>query len=209
MLQNLLMSRFKILILLITLTGGCGGGSAAVKYYLVDPVQYNEVTAPAGTGPILEIIDVHVPQYMEGFHIATRREASQLHFSEMNQWGENLRKNLLRTLARNLSVLLGSNDIATPLTRSMSNPDYRVQVHIEQFERGTDGLIRLVAGWQVSGRDNLIITMKADLQGTEQVSAEDFDSIVSGMQSLYGQLSQKIADSIRSAATTAGKKAGT
>lgn len=200
-----------VLLLLMFMLGGCGGGSTAVRYYLVDPVQYNDI--PANTNPALaiEILEVQVPQYLEEFHIATRRQANQLHFTETSQWGENLRKNLLRTLARNLSVLLESNDVATPLNRSMSIPDYRIQVHIEQFERDSDGTVRLIAGWQVSGKatNGLIFTLKADLQGSGYIAEDDFDSIVAEMQKLFGQLSQQIADSVRAAASNPGGQVGT
>lgn len=192
-----------IFLLLVLMLGGCGGGSTAVRYYLVEPMQYNDVPANTNTTLAIEILEVQVPQYLEKFQIATRRQANQLHFTETSQWGDNLRKNLLRTLARNLSVLLESNDVATPLNRSMSVPDYRIHVNIEQFERDSDGIVKLVAGWQVSGKGQ-IITMNASLQGSTQIAENDFDSIVAGMQQLYGQLSQRIADSVRAAAAAPG-----
>ncbi len=196
-----------ILLLLMLMLGACGGGGTAVRYYLVEPVQYADV--PANTNTLaIEILEVQVPQYLEKFQIATRRQANQLHFTETSQWGDNLRKNLLRTLARNLSVLLESNDVATPVNRSMSVPDYRIKVNIEQFERDSDGIVKLIAGWQVSGKGQ-IITMNASLQGPAQIAENDFDSIVAGMQQLYGQLSQRIADSVRAAASDPGGQDGT
>jgi uncharacterized lipoprotein YmbA len=192
------------LLILLLMLAACGGGGTLVRYYLVDPVEYPDVPAAGVSDIAIEILEVQVPQYLERFHIATRSEANRLRFAETNQWGENLRKNLMRTLARNLSVLLGTNDVSTPLNRSMSIPDFRIQVHIEQFERDSDGIVRLVARWQVSGSDNKIplTTLKAELQGSTRLAEDDYDNIVATMQQLYGQLSQKIADAVRAAATT-------
>lgn len=184
----------------VVMLGGCGGGSTVSRYYLIDPVEYSESVPERDNGLAIEIMEVQVPQYLERFYIATRREANQLHFSETNQWGENLRKNLLRTLARNLSTLLGSNDVSTPLNRSVNPPDYRVHVHIEQFERGSDGIVSLAARWQVSGRDGGTspVTLRTDLHSDSRVAENDFDRIVAEMQQLFGQLSRQIAESIRS-----------
>lgn len=197
-----------LLLLVPLLLASCSGGGPAVRYYLVDPVDYTDTPVAPDTGPIIEILEVQVPQYLERFHIATRREENQLHFAETSQWGENLRKNLLRTLARNLAQLLGSNDVSTPLNRSMSLPDYRIQVHIEQFERDSDGIVRLAARWQVSGAKSVVpvMTLKEDLQGDGRVAENDYDGIVAVMQQLFGQLSQKIAESVQKAAANPGQR---
>lgn len=189
------------LLLVASLLAGCSSGSSSVRYYLVDAMDYpNAQETPAGTLAV-EILDVHVPQYLERFHIATRGPENRLYFSESNQWGENLRKNLLRTLARNLSVLLGTDDVGTPLNRSLSLPDYRIQVHIEQFERDSDGVVRLAARWQVSGMDNSVpvTTHRADLAGDGIVNENDYAGIVATMQEIYGRLSEMIAGSVRTA----------
>ncbi len=208
--REFVLTRLPVLILLLMLAA-CGGGGTVVRYYLVDPVEYTNIPAQADSGFAIEILEVQVPQYLERFHIATRSEANRLRFAQTSQWGENLRKNLMRTLARNLSVLLGSNDVSTPLNRSMSIPDFRIQVHIEQFERDSDGIVRLVARWQVSATANSIplSTLKTELQGSARLAEDDYDNIVATMQQLYGQLSQQIADSVRAASAFPGGQVGT
>lgn len=203
-------SRAVFLLACMLLLTGCGGGATAVRYYLVDPIDNSSAAISTDNQIAIEILDIQVPQYLERFHIATRRQANQLHFADNNQWGENLRKNLLRTLARNLSVLLGSNDVGTPLNRSMSLPDYRVQVHIEQFERDSDGIVKLIARWQVSGQqaNTSPLTLRADLQGDSRIAGDDYDRIVAEMQQLFGQLSQRIAESLRATINSAGAQGG-
>lgn len=186
-------------LLVLLLLSGCGGGAVAVRYYLIDPVDYPRVE---GTPvPAVEILDIDVPQYLERFQIATRREPNQLHFSGTSQWGENLRKNLMRTLARNLSRLLATSDVSTPLNRSLGQADYRVQLHIEQFERDSDGIVRLLARWQLVGKDPAqpATSLQTALQYDARIAADDYDAIVAAMQSLFGRLSEQIAASIRAA----------
>jgi uncharacterized lipoprotein YmbA len=189
---------FSALTLLIFLAACSGGGSTiATKYYLIDPVEYDALNVTSDKPLAIEIIDVHIPQYLERFHIATRIGENRLKFSETNQWGENLRKNLMRTLSRNLSRLLSTQDIGTPLNRSSSLPDYRVQLYIEQFELGIDNKVRLAARWQISATDTMepLAIYNEEMSGAE-VEQDNYEQMVTSMRQLFGELSMKIAESI-------------
>ncbi len=190
---------FSTLILATILVGcfGTGGEKVITKYYLIDPVEHDVLNFISDKPLAIEIIDVHIPQYLERFQIATRIGENRLKFSESNQWGENLRKNLMRTLSRNLSRLLATQDIGTPITRSLSSPDYRVLIYIEQFERDVDGKVKLSARWQISGSltsDSLGIHHQE--MASLAIENNDYDQVVAQMRQLYGDLSSKIAESI-------------
>lgn len=186
-------------ILATTMSGcfGTGGEKIATKYYLINPIDSEALNFTSDQSLAVEIIDIHLPQYLERFHIATRIGENRLNFSESNQWSENLRKNLMRTMSRNLSRLLSTQDIGTPLKRSSSTPDYRVQIYIEQFERDVDLKVKLSARWQISGNES---SEPLGIYSQEMVSLPtekgDYDQMVSFMRQLYGELSSKIAESI-------------
>lgn len=194
--------KYKIIVLLyiMTLLSACfgGGNSDPIRYYLIDPTNYSTASLTAVRPLTIEIIDLHIPQYLERFHIATRSNESQLEFSEYHQWGENLRKNLLRTTARNLSKLLSTIDIGTPLNRTSSLPDYRLQIHVEQFEQGTDNRIRLVVRWQLSGSDQTdsLGVFEAELESQEIIEKGNYDQMVLVMREQFGELNKRIAESI-------------
>jgi len=189
-----------ILLISACLMSGCLGGGATtpIRYYLLDPTDYSNAELMAVRPLSIEIIDLHIPQYLERFNIATRSSESRLEFSENNQWGENLRKNLLRSMARNLSKLLSTIDIGTPLNRTSSLPDYRVQIHIEQFEQDIDKKIKLVARWQLSdgSQSGSLGVFSAELQSQQTIEEENYDQMVSMMRQLFGELSERIAETI-------------
>lgn len=186
-----------LILVLLAACSGMGGSKVATKYYLIDPVEYDALNLASDKPLAIEIIDVHIPQYLERFHIVTRIGENRLKFSEANQWGENLRKNLMRTLSRNLSRLLSTQDIGTPLNRSSSLPDYRVQLYIEQFELGVDHKVKLVARWQISGAEKSepLAIHNQEMIGSI-IEANDYDEMVTSMRQLYGELSRMIAESI-------------
>jgi uncharacterized lipoprotein YmbA len=197
--QKLFKCNYIFTIVIVTfLLSACSGGGSSIRYYLIDPM--NNATSARDTNETLtiEIMDLHIPQYLERFNIVTRGNENQLFFSDFHQWGDNFRKNLLRTLAQNLSSALGTNDIGTPINRTLSVADYRVQVHIEQFERNYDGYVKLVARWQVSTENSAdqIITHKIELISPDINAIDEYENIVYAMKELFGQLSKRVAESI-------------
>ncbi len=185
---------------LLVLLSGCPGGGATTptRYYLIDPVEYTSGQQGAGEDLSIAIMDLQIPQYLERFHIATRTSENRLVFSESHQWGESLRKNLMRTMSRNLSQLLGTIDIGTPLNRSVSKPDFSLQIHIEQFEQVSDGTVKLQARWQilVGEKYQPAGTFSASLQSQESIPQGEYEQMVTVMQGLYADLCKQVADSI-------------
>jgi uncharacterized lipoprotein YmbA len=188
------------LIFLAILLSSCAGvsGSMPIRYYLIDPAESLNTIHKSSKPLSIEIISLHIPQYLDRFHIATRKSESRLEFSENHQWGESLRKNLLRTMSRNLSALLSTIDIGTPLNRSSSHPDYRVKIHIEQFEQESNQKVKLVALWQLSGgpESKTLGIFNANLQDQNTIKKNNFEQMVSVMRQLFGRLSQRVAKTI-------------
>ena len=184
-------------MLLVLLLAGCAGGGGELRYYLIDPVPLQELSG-AEPGLSVQIRDLDVPQYLERFQIATRGPGNRIGYALNHQWGEPLRKNLLRTLATHLGRSLGTVEVATPLSRLASPPDVRVRVHIERFERGPEGRVRLHARWQlVDGADGRVRhTDRVELASDRAVSSGDHPALVAAMQAQFADLSERIAESI-------------
>jgi len=190
------------LLLAVTLAGCLGKGGTTTRYYLVDPVAYSAPESAAAPAAV-EIMNLHIPQYLERFQIATRTGDNGIIYAEYHQWGESLRKNLLRSMARNLSALLGTTDVSTPLNRSLAAPDWRITIHIDQFEQDVDGLVRLKARWQVLDAripKAVPTTHALELESATALGKGDFGPMVAAMSELYGQLAEAVAASIQAGA---------
>lgn len=190
-----------LLLFIMVLLSACIGGGATnpTRYYLLDPIEYTGDSIKAARPLKIEIIDLQIPQYLERFQIASRSSESRLTFSDENQWGENLRKNLLRSMARNLSRILSTDDVGTPLNRSSSLPDYRIQIYIEQFEQDVDDSVKLFARWQLSNTAKSAEGSKVSsigLQSKAKIEEGNYDQMIAAMRKLFGELSLRIADSI-------------
>ena len=192
------MKAFNLASLVVTmaLLAGCSSPANTVRYYLIEPVS---VAGATNAGDMsVEIVDLEIPQYLERLQIASRRPDSQLVFASTHQWGESLRKNLTRTLARNLTNLLGTAAIGTPVNRLSSLPTYRLTVYVERFERGADGYVHLLARWQLIHLETseTIINSSNEYVSESRIDSWDFPGAVFAMSELLGEFSQTIARQI-------------
>jgi uncharacterized lipoprotein YmbA len=190
------------------LLAGCSAvGGSTVRYYTINPAAYAGLNAPPGKPLALEILNLHVPEYLERSHIVIRNGAS-MNYSEFNLWAENLRKNLMRTLARNLGALLSTPAISTPFSRSSAEPDFRLEVHIDQFELDSDELVRLAARWQLIDAETSkpLGVHSVDLQGETPIAAGEYERMAEEMGDMFGRLCELIAKDIEAAAGETGEQ---
>lgn len=188
------------MLLILSILNACSGNSKKniTRYYLIDSVNSTSNVLLTDKMLAIRINDIKMPQYLERFQIVTRSAENRLRFSEFNQWGEPLRKNLLRTLAQNLNNILATTDIATPYSPSASKSDYTVTVNIQQFEHDVDGYVKLVASWQIKELDSKQVSRmkQASFKSANIITGNSYDEIVNSMQSLYADFSMELANTI-------------
>ena len=181
-----------IFLLLLT---SCSA-SAPTRYFLIEAVTPEPMEL--ATSPRVELLDVELPQYLERYQIASRRADNQVVFASSNQWGENLRKNLIRAITRNLTNSLGSTAVGSPSLRLTGDVDAYIKISIERFERGPDGYVHLVARWHLlDGANQTLANASTRLSSNRRVDAADYAGTVSELSLLTGQLSVMIAGQVR------------
>ena len=173
----------------------------ATRFYVLNPLDpgislVNEIDRK-GTLSV-DVSSLRLPQYLEKPQIVTRSSKNRLELAEYRQWGGNLRKNMMRVLAQNLSRLLDTPNIAIYPHRLPVDPDFRVELEVMQFERDSDGQVRLCAQWRLSRSKDLkpLVTRITDLASPVSQKGEDFEHTVSAMSKLFGELSQIIGRAI-------------
>ncbi|MCB1646873.1 MAG: membrane integrity-associated transporter subunit PqiC [Pseudomonadales bacterium] len=186
--------QYVVLGFILTVLSSCSSSTAGINYYLIEPVR-QQVDHSARPELAIRLLDIQLPQYMERFQIAGRSATNRLYFSDSHQWGENLRKNLLRTMSSNLQYRLGTLNISSPVSRMAVKPDYSVEVFIDRFERGADGYVTLTARWQIldgkTGHSLLVDT--TDLVSESGAAADAYGMQAEIMSQLFAALCTDIA----------------
>ena len=183
----------------ITILSGCiGGSSPAVRFYVLSPITPIE-TSTSAKSLAVEISTVHLPQYLDRPHIVTRSGNNRLKVLQGHQWGGNLRKDMVRTLAVNLSQLLDTPNISIAPHRSSTQADYRVSIEVIKFEKDTDEHVRLSAQWQISSgiERTVLITQISTLSSESPVPEGNYDEMVGMMSRQFGELGKLIAQAIQ------------
>lgn len=195
----------RLLLILATvgslLLGCMSGISSTTRFYVLDSLDFDAdlVDEIAGEPPLsVEISSLRLPQYLERPHIVTRRSGNRLDLSEFHQWGGNLRKNTIRVIAKNLSGLLATPNIAMAPYHPPVPPDFRIQLEIMQFERDTDGRVKLSAQWRLIWGKNLksLAAEITELSSSVAYTGSNYERIVSSMSALLGELSEIIGREI-------------
>ena len=189
------MTKTLVLCSIALLLMGCASGDPT-RYYLIEALTRS--TESMGQHPAIELLDVEIPQYLERYQIASRRGDNRVVFAANNQWGENLRKNLTRVIARNLTNELGTTAVGSPHLRLTGSVDVFIKVFIEQFERGPDGFVYLSARWQLldSNRQTLE-NASTRLSSSKPVDAMDYIATVRELSKLVAGLSHEMAKKVR------------
>jgi uncharacterized protein len=144
-----------------------------------------------GLGPI-EISD-----YLDRPQIITRGGSIELTLAEFDRWGEPLKDNLKRVLAKNLSILLCTKAIAFFPWRGGIPFDYRIEMEVLRMDGSLGGNVTLEAWWKVfSGAGKKMLASKRSTL-TEVVGGQDYKSLVGAESRALGTLSREIAEVIK------------
>lgn len=188
----------------LVLLAGCSSAPATRFYTLtaVAPPASAKESAPGAARPVtLVITDLRLPQYLDRPQIVSRGSDHRLRMTEHLQWGSNLRDEMTRVLAENLGKQLpGDRILATP-THIALQPDYRVEVDVQRFEREANGPVKLAARWWITrGSNGALLASPEASFSSAPVGEDDHEALVGAMSAVFGELAQAIAHSIRARA---------
>ena len=193
---------FLVFMLAVSFLSGCVmADTRSTRFYILNPLDSGAslVSETNQEGSLsVEVASLRLPQYLERPQIVTRSGGNRLELAEFHQWGGNLRKNIIRVLAKNLSQLLATPNITIAPHRPPTPPDFRVELEVTQFERDSGGQVRLSVQWHLSrGKDQKLLTTQITGLASPTVQTEpNFDKTVSAMSALIGELSQIIGREI-------------
>ena len=191
------MYRLFAALLCLALAACAGTTTTPYRYYTLTPVS--TAAPPRATPLAVEVVSVRLPQYLERPQIVTRSAPNRLELAEFHQWGGDLRKDMTRLLAKNLTLQLGVAAVSIAPYRAAAAPDVRVELEVMAFERGPDGRVHLSAQWQLlDGDGGQSLGGRLSDLFSERPSS-DYDATVAAMSTLYGRLSAEIAAAITAA----------
>ena len=201
MMRNRLFQKTPLLVLFIAvLLAGCGGSPTPIEFYTLNslsgtmqkanPVDTSQNIA-IGIGPVV------IPKILDRPQIVTRTGPNTLKVDEFHRWAGPLQADFAKVLAENISLLLGTDQVAVYPWEAGFKPNYRIALDIRYFEGQFGENVFLDTVWRISGpKSQKTQTVKTSVI-EEPLPAADYKALVAAQSQAIAQLSREIAQEIR------------
>ena len=174
---------------------GCTA-SAPARFYNLDSTAKPD-GAPAARAAVM-VGPVSIPASVDQPEFVVQVAPNRVEVEEFNRWVAPLSDGIARAVAGDLTVLLGTPDVATaPLVNF--NPSYWVTIDVQRFDsiRGQEALLEAV--WTVR-RTTGGETRSGRTLARETVQGDGFDALAAAHSRALAKMSGDIAAAIRAEA---------
>jgi hypothetical protein len=148
-------------------------------------------TLAIGVGP------VELPKFLDRPQIVTRISQHRVAVSEFHRWAGSFSEDFLRVLAKDISMLLPKDRIATYPWTDQFSPNYSIQLIVDQFDGRFGGDVVLNVAWSVRNQKDTNEPVIKHTLIREPISHVDYDALVSAQSRAIGMLSRAIVDEIK------------
>jgi uncharacterized lipoprotein YmbA len=188
---------------LLTLFAGCAATKPPAIYILGDTGAPRPGVSSRTGLPVLEVMTVTVPDYLDTTDIMRRTGPNQVKASGTGQWGERLSVGVTDALAARLALLLPGDMI---VKTEPAKPAPRLQVQIEQFDIAPDGSCTITASWQVlsSNHANVLVTERGTFPAT--ATTRDDAAVAAALSQAVTHLANQIASTLKKVPTQPAKR---
>jgi uncharacterized lipoprotein YmbA len=171
------------------------------RFYTLSSVLAPPGEAAAGPAANLTvgISAIALPEYLNRPQLVTRDGSNRVVLSDFDNWIEPLQGMFARTLAENLALLLGTDDVLTLPQRRPFRPDYQVEIEVMRFDTDAEGRAVLDARWWLLGPRGERVLHRARTTLVEDVPGTDRAAAARALSQALGALSREIAAAIAAA----------
>jgi uncharacterized protein len=167
------------------------------RFFVLDAMPTGSATAGVGARRsntlIVGVGPLTFPTYLRRTEIVTRLGPNRVTFSDTARWGEPVETSFPRLLARNLSLMLGTDRIVRYPWLLSARPDYAVAIDVLRFERTANGDGDLAAHLTISDREGRVLGGH-DVHVLERAQGSSMDGSVAALSTALVRLSRDIAD---------------
>lgn len=187
---------------------GCASTPASRFYTLSSlsgPVKANP-EQPLSQGPTIGVGPIRFPDYLDRPGIVTRSSGNTIEIAEFDLWAGSLKEDFIRTLAKNLSILLETDKIIFSPYSGLPPQDFRIGMNLNRFEGTPGGEAVLEATWAIMvGPDKKEAVIQKS-QITEPVAGSDYQALVAAQSRAVERLSREIAKAIQALPAASSRK---
>ena len=175
-------------LLVLGLLAGCSRSTDPRLYTLV--ARQGSATYPA-TGT-LEVRRPSIAGYLDRREIVRSVLGERLELSSDANWAEPLDAMFGRVLAADLALRLPRSRVLTDLNTLGAVADTRLDLEVQRFEQGPDGVVLQVLIALRRGEQTVPVGLEA-ITLQDRVTSHATEAVVAAMNGLLGELADRIA----------------
>jgi len=186
----------RVFVLMVFLLASCST-TPAVRYYTLTPCLKMKPDIPeavSGDTLAIGVGPVEFPRFLDRPQIVTRKSQHRLSISEFHRWAGSFSEDFLRVLAKNISMLLPADRVATYPWTDQFSPTHRIQLILEQFDGRFDGDVVLNVTWSVWNQKDTNQAIFKHTRIKEPLSGDDYDALVAAQSRAIGTFSRTIVE---------------
>jgi uncharacterized protein len=179
---------------IVAATTGCS--TAPSRFYSLDSTATADGT-PATSATVM-VGPVTIPASVDQPEFVIQVAPNRVEVNEFNRWVSPLGDGIARTVAGDLVVLLGTQEVASAQLADFT-PDYRVTIDVQRFESVQGQQATLEAVWTVRKTAGGGIRSGRTV-AREPVQGQGFDALAAAHSQAIAKMSGDIATAIRAEA---------
>lgn len=188
---------------------GCSGTEPS-NYYLLStlPAPESPIRAVPSDQLAVGVGPVSLPMYLDRPQLVTRASPNRLDLAEFDRWAEPVQDMFSRTLAENVSALIGSDLVYVLPRRRTPELDYQVSVEVFRFDRGAEGEVKLLARWTITedNEETSLITRRSMIIEPTPPDSEA-EAVIVALSRAVESLGREIARDLQGLAGQAASQA--
>jgi uncharacterized lipoprotein YmbA len=179
----------------LLLVAACGGTPSARVYVLGDPVAPAQTIEVQSQRPVVRLLPVSVPDYLDTREILRRDRSNELTASPTGLWADRLSVGMTQALAGFLTADLRGVVVVTG--QPDAPPARQIMVDVLGFEIGPDGRCILNARWETVSGDGGKLLRRENDSFVEQAAKSSDGSVVAAMTRAIDRLALQIVAASR------------
>lgn len=187
------MNKIICVLTLVLFIAGCGSSGPKTQYYSLFANKTTEVHEIRDKAISIGIGPIELPEYIDHPGIVSTTGSNRLIVSGYNAWAGDLKENISRVMASNLSAAFELDQVWAFPWNNRIKPDYRIRLVFEEYSGVKGGDIKVVVRWTLlnkTGKSRLLAEKESIVKTTQSNSYNDY---VAALNSALDELSNSIA----------------
>lgn len=184
-----------ISLLPLLLQTACIGTTPPSQFYMLEPIAADSanVSNSGQARLILALAPVKIPHYLDRSQMVNAAGKNTYQLDELHRWAERLDENMTRVMLQDLTQMIPA-DVVLTTNKQAQQAAFRLMVNVLEFHVDPQGQAGLMAQWQVSRGDRVILSQQSSHHLA--VASDDVSLKVQALNHCFNQLNQEIASAI-------------